>query len=149
MNQMFRPSIIIFYQLHKVKPKCPLFFVLIYLVKPHNAKSNHTWGTEGVFFNSGLDKAIEPSVKTASHIWKCCIYHVYTVWYMCPSIPLSYSSFPHLSLSLSFLTEMLSLNHLSAFWNRRRYYETYIRYVTLGIHVHIAGTDACRETDGV
>lgn len=47
----------------------------------------------------------------------------------------SSSLFPCFSppFSLSFLTEMLSLNHLSAFWNRRRYYETYIRYVTLGI----------------
>lgn len=32
-------------------------------------------------------------------------------------------------LPYSFLTEMLSLNHPSAFLDRRRYYETYVRYV--------------------
>lgn len=32
-------------------------------------------------------------------------------------------------LPFSFLTKMLSLNHPSAFLDRRRYYETYVRYV--------------------
>lgn len=39
-----------------------------------------------------------------------------------------------LPLPFSFLTKMLSLNHSSAFLDRRRYYETYVRYVvSLGL----------------
>lgn len=39
-----------------------------------------------------------------------------------------------LLLPFSFLTKMLSLDHPSAFLDRRRYYETYVRYVVfLGV----------------
>lgn len=67
------------------------------------------------------------------HIYKNAVYILYILYDIC--VYHSSSLFPCFSppFSLSFLTEMLSLNHLSAFWNRRRYYETYIRYVTLGI----------------
>uniref|UniRef100_A0A8C5I3A0 Voltage-dependent L-type calcium channel subunit alpha n=1 Tax=Gouania willdenowi TaxID=441366 RepID=A0A8C5I3A0_GOUWI len=49
------------------------------------------------------------------------VYASYTVWYIC-------HTFFILSSSLfSSLTKMLSLNHSSAFLDRRRYYETYVR----------------------
>lgn len=57
------------------------------------------------------------------------ISHVCTVSYMFPfHLPCVFSPF---SLSFSFLTKILSLNHLSAFWSRRRYFETYVRYVSM------------------
>lgn len=58
-----------------------------------------------------------------AYIWRCCICFIYCMIYM--------SLFLHAVAppSFSLLTKMLSLNHPSAFFDRRRYYETYVRYV--------------------
>lgn len=60
-----------------------------------------------------------------TYIWECCIWFIYCMIYM------SHFLHPFLCflLPFSFLTKMLSLNHPSAFLDRRRYYETYVRYV--------------------
>ena len=51
--------------------------------------------------------------------------HILYDIYVTPSLPFSLCSL----LPSSLLTKMLSLNHASAFLDRRRYYETYVRYV--------------------
>jgi hypothetical protein len=45
-------------------------------------------------------------------------------------MPLMGSLFPLFSPPILLPNKMLSLNHLSAFLDKRRYYETYVRYVT-------------------
>lgn len=54
------------------------------------------------------------------------MFHILYDIYVILSPPFSLCS---LLLPFSFLTELLSLDHPSAFLDRRRYYETYVRYV--------------------
>lgn len=58
------------------------------------------------------------------NICESAVYDSYTVWYI-------HQTLPSIFLPGSFLTEILSLDHPSAFLDRRRYYETYVRYVVL------------------
>jgi len=127
---MFRPSMVGFYPFQKVKKtKLSMFLVLIVLVKP---KSHVKCGRRGVIelrFGQSHRSKCENSLTYIKMLYISCIYCMIYVPIHSPFL------FPCFSqpFSLLFLIEMLSLNHLSAFWNRRRYYETYIRYVTLGI----------------
>lgn len=62
------------------------------------------------------------------HIYENAVYDSYTVRYICHTLHALLSVFsPPPTPSL--VTKMLSLNHPSAFLDRRRYYETYVRYV--------------------
>ena len=64
---------------------------------------------------------------SSSYIYMRMLYmfHILYDIYVMLSLPFSLCSL----LLFSFLTKMLSLNHPSALWDRRRYYETYVRYV--------------------
>jgi len=137
---MFRPSMVVFYPFQKVKKtKLSMFLVLIELVKP---KSHVKCGRRGVIelrFGQSHRSKCENSLTYIKMLYISCIYCMIYVSIHFPSIfpcfsqPFSLLSCFSQPFSLLFLIKMLSLNHLSAFWNRRRYYETYIRYVTLGI----------------
>lgn len=96
----------------------------------------HFTEEKGFFFVSSKEK-MELSANTgddvrhhslsSSYIYMRMLYmiHILCDIYVTLSPAFSLSSL----LPYSFLTKMLSLNHSSAFLDRRRYYETYVRYV--------------------
>ncbi len=79
-----------------------------------------------------MELSTNTGVGIRHHALSSCIYmrmlymiHILYNIYVRLSPPFSLCSL----LPFSFLTKMLSLNHPSAFLDRRRYYETYVRYV--------------------
>lgn len=55
--------------------------------------------------------------------------HIYTHMCECMYVCMCPTLSPPCFLCFSFLTNLLSLDHPSAFLDRRRYYEAYVRYV--------------------
>lgn len=78
--------------------------------------------------NTGVD--VRHHAVSSSYIYMRMLYMLHILYdiYVRLSPPFSFCSLP---LPFSFLTKMLSLNHPSAFLDRRRYYETYVRYVVI------------------
>lgn len=76
--------------------------------------------------NTGVD--VHHHTLSSSYIYMRMLYmfHILYDIYVTLSPPFSLCFLPR---PFSFLTKMLSLNHPSAFLDRRRYYETYVRYV--------------------
>lgn len=76
--------------------------------------------------NTGVD--VHHHALSSSYIYMRMLYmfHILYDIYVMLFPPFSLCS---LLLPFSFLTKMLSLDHPSAFLDRRRYYETYVRYV--------------------
>lgn len=75
--------------------------------------------------NTGV--GVRHHALSSSYIYMRMLYMIHILYdiYVTLSPPFSLCSL----LPFSFLTKMLSLNHPSAFLDRRRYYETYVRYV--------------------